>query len=105
MISELLVLIGWSGVVNKVSVAVYTLFGIAGPGINDRSVSQHGPPIVRDIQKIAMALLALLILEGSIGLFTVFFMIVGLLGEMNEYVLHAMHGLGIEKVEGIVRGW
>ena len=103
MVPILLILIDVSGVVNKVPVAVHTLFGIAWPGIDHRPMGQHGPPFLRDVKQIPVALLALLVLEGSIGLLAVFFMIVCVLREMNGNVLHAIPGLGVEKVHGIVR--
>ncbi len=51
-----------------------------------------------------MALLALLVFERGISRPSVFFMIVRVLGKMDDDVFHAMHGLGVEKVEGIVGG-
>lgn len=67
-------------------------------------MGQHGPPFLRDVQKIAMALLALLVFERGTGLLTIVLMVVCVLREMNGNVLHAMPGLGVEEVDGIVRG-
>ena len=100
----LLVLIDFSRVVNKVSMAVHTLFLVTGPRINNRPVGQHGPAFIRDIQEVSVTFLALLILKGGISNLSVSLMIVGVLGKMNDNVFNAMHGLGVEKVEGIVGG-
>jgi hypothetical protein len=104
MVPVLLVLINFSGVVNQVSMAVHTLLLIAGPGINNRPMGQHGAAFVRDIKKVAVTFLALLVLKGGISRLSVFIMIVGVLGKMNNNVFHAMHGLGVEEVEGIMGG-
>jgi hypothetical protein len=104
MVPVLLVLIDFSGVVNQVSMAVHTSLLITGPGINNRPVGQHGAAFIRDIQEVAMTFLALLVLKGGISRLSVSLMIVLVLGKMNDNVFHAMHGLGVEEVEGIVGG-
>ena len=87
---------------NQVFVAIYTSLLIPGPGIYDIPVGEHGPPFIRDIQDIAMAFLALFILERGIGCQPVFLMIVFVLSKMNDDVLYTVSGLGIEKVEGVM---
>ena len=84
--------------------AIHAPFLIPGPGIDDRSVGEHGPTFIRDIQDIAMAFLALLIFERGIGCEPVFLVVVFILGKMNNDVLDAVRCLGIKKVEGVVRG-
>ena len=104
MVPVLFILVELSGVVNQVLVAIHAPFLVAGPGIDNRPVSQHGSSFVRDIQKVAVALLTLLILKGGISRLAVTIMVVGLLGKMNDNVFNAVHRLGVEKIEGIVRG-
>ena len=59
----LLVAIHRGFVVNQVPLAVYTFFFIPRPGIDYRSVGQHRAPLIRYIQYIAMAFLALLVFK------------------------------------------
>ena len=89
---------------NKVFVAIHATLFIAWPGINDRSVGEHGPSFVWDIKDISMAFLALFIFKRGIGSLAVLFMIIGFLSKMNNDILDAMHGLGIEEVVGIMGG-
>jgi hypothetical protein len=105
MVPELFVPIDSPGIVNKVSMAVHTLFGITWASINDRPMCQHGPPFLGNVQQIPVALLALLVLERGIGLLAVFFMIVSVLRKMNGDVFEAMPGLRVEEIECVVRGW
>jgi hypothetical protein len=105
MFLVLLIRIEFSGVVDQVFMAVYTLLLETGSGVNHRPMSQHSSPPIRNIEKVPMAFLALLVLKGSIGLIAILLMIVSLLSKMDDYVFNAMDCLGVEKVEGIVRGW
>jgi hypothetical protein len=50
-----------------------------------------------------VALLALLVFEGTISLLSVFLLIVPVLQKMNGNVFHAVPGLCIEEVHGIMR--
>jgi len=68
-------------------------------------VSQHSTAFIRNVEEITVTFLALFVLEGSIGLLTVLFMIIDLLSKMSDDIFHAMDGLGIEEVKGIVGGW
>ena len=89
---------------NQILVAIHASFLIAGSGVDDRPVGEHGPPFVRDIQEIAMAFLALLIFERGVSREPGFLVIVFVLGEMNDDVFDAVRGLGVEKVERIMGG-
>jgi hypothetical protein len=89
---------------NKVFVAIHATLFIAWPGINDRSVGEHGTSLVWDIKDVSMAFLALFIFKRGIGSLAVLFMIIGFLGKMNDDIPDAMHGLGIEEVVGIMGG-
>jgi hypothetical protein len=91
-------------VVDQVSVAVYTPLFVAGAGIDHRFVSQHGTTFVGNIQKVAVALLALFVLEGSIGLPAVLVVVVFVLNKMNEDVFDAVKSFCIEEVKGVMRG-
>ena len=51
-----------------------------------------------------MTFLALVILERGVGLLPLFFVVILALEKMDEDVLGAVKGLGIEKVKGVVRG-
>ena len=102
MFPVLLVFIDFSGVVNKVSMAVHTSLFVTGPGIHNRPMGQHGPTFIRDIQEVAVTFLALLVLKGGISGFSGTLMIVGVPGKMNNDVFDPMDGLGVEKVDGIV---
>jgi hypothetical protein len=92
------------GVVNQVPVAVHALLFIAGPGIDYRLVGQHGPALVWNVEKVAVALLALFVSKGSVCLLAVLVVIVLVLNEMNEDVFGAVKGLGIEEVKRVVGG-
>jgi hypothetical protein len=90
---------------NQVLVAIHAALFITGSGIYDRSVGQHGPAFVWNIKYISMAFLALLVLKGGIGLLAVLFMIIRVLGKMNDNIPDPMHGLGIEEVICIIGSW
>ena len=92
------------GIVNQVPVAVHALLFVAGPGIDHRLMSQHSSALVWNVEKVAVALLALFILKGSIGLLTVLVVIVLALNEMKDDIFSAMEGLRIEEVKCIVWG-
>jgi len=104
MVPILFILVKLSGVVHKILMAIYAPFLVTGPGIDNRPMGQHGSSFVRDVQKVAVALLALLIFKGGISSLAVTIMVVGLLGKMNDNVFNAVGGLGVEEVECIVRG-
>jgi hypothetical protein len=63
-------------VVDEIVVAVDTLFFVARPSVENRSVSQHGPTAVGHVKKVAMAFLALVVVEGVVGGLPSFFPIV-----------------------------
>ena len=85
--------------------AIHAPFLIPGSGIYYRSVGEHGPTFIRDIQDIAMAFLALFIFKRGIGCEPVFLVVVFILGKMNNDVLDAVRCLGVEKIEGVLWGW
>ena len=61
---------------DQVVVTVHAFLFIAGSGINHRPVGQHGTTLGGHVQKVAMAFLALVVVEGSIGCLAGFFLIV-----------------------------
>ena len=89
---------------NQVFMAIHTSLLIPGSGIDYRPVGEHCAPFVRDIQNIAMAFLALLIFKRCIGREPVFLTVIFILGKMNNNILNAVRGLGVEKIEGVVGG-
>ena len=85
--------------------AIHTSFFITRPGIDNRSVGQHGAPFVRNIKDISMAFLALIVLKSGICLLTIFLMIVFVQqNDMGKEVFDAVPCLGIEEVKGVMRG-
>ncbi len=90
-------------VMNQVIVAVDTLFLISRTGVEHGAVGQHGPAFVGHGQEVAMAFLALGIVEGRVGGLPVFLAIVFLAGKMLDHVFEAVNGLGEKEVEGFVR--
>ena len=90
--------------VNQVPVAVYAFFFhtlLSGTGRID---GQHGASLIRDMQKITMAFLALCIFKSCIGMFTAFFPVIGAIGEMDEYIFDAVSSLGVKEIDRILRG-
>jgi hypothetical protein len=75
---------------------------IAGPGVQDRPVGQHGAAFLWQVQNIPMTLLALVVFEGGIGGLPVFLVVVSALGIMRIDIFNAMQGLAIEKVKRIL---
>ena len=90
-------------VVHQVPVAFKTAFLISRPGVEHRPVGQHGAPFIGEIDDVAVAFQALVVFDGSVGLFPILFMIVRGLGEVSHDILDAMQGLGVEKIEGVLR--
>jgi hypothetical protein len=84
--------------------AVHASLLVARPGVDNGLVCQHGAPLIRDIENISMAFLALLILEVGIGLFAVFFVIILIDNKMKDQVLETVKGLGKKEFIGILRG-
>ena len=67
-------------------------------------MGQHGSPLVRDVENIAVTLLTLFIFKRGIGGLARLFMVVFIHGEMDDDVFDAVGGLCIEKIEGIMGG-
>jgi len=88
---------------HQVPVAVETAFLITRPGIEHRPVGQHGPALVRQIVEIAVAFQAVAVFDGGIGFLPIFFVVVRGLGEMRHDILGPVIGLGVKKVEGVLR--
>jgi hypothetical protein len=91
-------------IVDQIPVAIHASLLIAGSCIEHGPVGQHGPPLVGDIEDIPVALLTLIIPERGIGLLPVLLMVIVFLDEMDDDVLDAVSGLGIEEIKGIVGG-
>ena len=83
---------------------INALLFVSGPGIDHVTVSQHGTAFVWDIEKIAMTFLALVVGKRSVSLLPLFVVIILFLKEVDENVLGTMKGLGIEELEGVMRG-
>ena len=83
---------------------IHAFLLVAGPSIDHVTVSQHSTAFVRDVENIAVALLALLVLERGVGFLPLFLVIILCLDEMDKYVFGSVEGLGIEEVEGVVWG-
>jgi hypothetical protein len=87
---------------NKIFMAIYASLFISWSSVHHSPMGQHGTPFIRDIQEIAMAFLALIILEGGISLLAIFIMIVFFLGKMDDDIFNAVRGLGIEEFIGVI---
>ena len=98
------IVVDLSGVVNQVLMAIHAFLLVTGSGIDHVTVSQHGTTFVRDVEKIPMAFLALVVLERGVGSLALFLVIILFLEEMDHNVLGTVPGLGIEEVEGVVWG-
>lgn len=90
---------------NQVIMAVDTFFFVSWFWVNNSSMRQHGSPFVRDIQQIAMALLALLVFKRVIRCLTGFAMVIFTHEQMSGNIFQSMRRFGIEKVDGILRRW
>jgi hypothetical protein len=86
---------------DQVSVAVKAFLLIAGSGIEDRSVGQHGPPFVRDVEEVLVTLLAISILNALVSYPSVPFPIVFVQGEVEDQILHSVVGLEIVESNGV----
>jgi hypothetical protein len=92
------------GVVNQVLVAVHAFLLVTRTGIQDGSVGQHGATFIGYIEDISMTFLALLILEGGIGLLAILLVVVFLLDKVGDDILYAVECLGIKEIKGVVGG-
>ena len=81
---------------------IYAFLLITRPGIDHVTVSKHSTTFVWNVKKITMALLALVISKGGIGLLPLFFMVILALEKMDEDVLGTVKSFGIEKVKSVV---
>ncbi len=83
---------------------IHTPFLISPPRVDHITMGQHGPPLIGNIEKIPMALLALLVLERGIGNAPLLLVVICPAHKMDDNVLYAMCRLCIEKIEHICRG-
>ena len=81
---------------------INALLFVSGSGIDHVTVSQHGTAFIWDIEKIAMTFLALVVGEGGVSFLPLLIVIILLLKEVDENVLGAMKGLGVEELYGIL---
>ena len=79
-------------------------FFVSRSGIQHRAVGQHGTAFIWHAQQIAMAFLALSVIESSVGIIARFFLVIVTTNKMYHHVLNAVVGFGKEKVEGILGG-
>ena len=88
---------------NEVFVTIYASFFITFSWKKDCSMSQHGAALIRDIEDIAVAFLALVVSKRSIGLLSVLLIVIFFLSKMLHHILYPVSCLGIEEIKGIVR--
>jgi hypothetical protein len=86
-------------------VTVHTPFLVAGSGIDHVTVSQHSAALVRDVEKITVAFLTLLVFERGVSFLPLLLVIILLLKKVDENVLGAVKGLGVEELNGILGSW
>jgi hypothetical protein len=68
-------------------------------------VGQHGPSFVRDIKNISVAFLALIVVEGGIGLLAILFVIKFIQNkDVYEQILDAVPRFRIKKVKCVMGG-
>ena len=77
---------------------INALLFVSRPGIDHVTVSQHGAAFIRDVQEIAMTFLALVVREGGVSFLPLLLVIILLLKEVDEKVLDAVKGLGVEEL-------
>ena len=83
---------------------IYTFLLITQPSVDHITVSKHSTAFVGNVKEITMAFLALVILKGGIGFTSLLFVVILALEKVEEDVLGAVPGFGIEEVKGVVRG-
>jgi hypothetical protein len=83
---------------------INTLLFVSSPGIDHVTVSQHGTAFIRDVEKIAMAFLALVVGKRGVRFLPLFVVIILFLEEVDENIFGTMKSLGIEELKGIMRG-
>ena len=98
----MLIVVELTRIVNQISVAIHTSLFVTRPGIDYITVGEHGAALIGDMKQIAVALLALVVLEGGICLLPIPLMVIGVLGKVNDYVLDAVEGLGVEEINGVL---
>jgi hypothetical protein len=84
---------------DQIVMAIDAFFFITRTGVNHRPVGQHGAALVGHVQQVAVAFLALVVVESGIGRFPGLLSVVFTLYEMNRHVFDAVVGFGKEKVK------
>jgi hypothetical protein len=82
--------------------AIHTPFLVSRPGIDHITVGQHGAALVRDVEKIAVAFLTLLVFERGVSFLPLLFVVILFQEEMHYHVFGAVKGLGVEKINGVL---
>jgi hypothetical protein len=86
---------------HQIPMAVDAALFVTGPGVNDRSVCEHGPSFFGYVEEVAMAFHALRVFDCPIGGLPVFFPIVFILHEMHNDVFYSVPCLGIKEIESV----
>jgi hypothetical protein len=90
---------------NKISMAIHAFFFISGPGIDHGSMGQHGATFIRNVQNTSMAFLALFIFKRVVGRLAIFFVIIIVLGKVDDNIFDPVKGFGIEEINGVAGRW
>jgi hypothetical protein len=77
---------------NKISMAIHAFFFISGPGIDHGSMGQHGATFIRNVQNTSMAFLALFIFKRVVGRLAIFFVIILVLGKVDDNIFDPVKG-------------
>ena len=88
---------------NKILVAIDTVFLIARPWVHYCLMRQHRTALIRDVNDISMAFQALIIFNGCISHLPVLVMVIIRPQKMYEYVFYAVDCFSVKKVHRIVR--
>jgi hypothetical protein len=90
---------------HKFPVAVSAFFFITFSGVNQGAMSQHCASFVWQVKQVAVTLHALCVLDVFIGVLAILFTIVFIKKNMCHDIFEPMVGLGVEKVESVMRCW
>ena len=82
--------------------AVDAFLFVARTGVYHRPVGQHGAPLGGHVQQVAMAFLALAVVETGVGILAGFRPVVFTLEKMHRHVLDPVIGRGEKEVEGVL---
>ena len=87
---------------NQIFMAIYAVLLITGSGIDNRFMCHQGTTIIRDIDDIAMAFLALFVFKRSIRCLAIFIVIVLILYKVNDNILDTVSGFGKKEINGML---